>query len=206
MEQVLGVDVQPTAAKQPVLEIPAIDMTSSFAETTPARAPEASGASTTKNRARSAGSKANQSSRSTRVEAPPKSRRDGSVGRDTFERVEALRKDGTSKKAAFTQIAADTGKNIGTVSANYYRVARANGTVNPRPRRKSGAMARSRATIALAAGGRRGRQNARGNGDVERLAADLVSKVEALARAMRAQSQEVADLRERLDGVRSLLK
>jgi hypothetical protein len=36
--------------------------------------------------------------------------RDGSVGRETFEQVTALLKQGKSKSEAFAQIASDTGK------------------------------------------------------------------------------------------------
>lgn len=132
--------------------------------------------------------------------------RDGSVGKETFEQVEALVKQGKRKSEAFAQVATDTGKNTGTVSANYYRVARANGTVKPRPRRSSAAKATSRPTTGRAAAGRTGRQSASSDGDLDRLTADLVSNVQALAKAMQAQSQEVADLRQRLDGVRSLVK
>ena len=45
--------------------------------------------------------------------------RNGSVGKETFEQVEALVKQGKSKTEAFAQIASDTGRNTGTVSANY---------------------------------------------------------------------------------------
>src|SRR5207244_1186281 len=65
--------------------------------------------------------------------------RDGSVGRETFEQVTALLKQGKSKSEAFAQIASDTGRNAGTVSANYYRVARASGAVKPRKRRAKAA-------------------------------------------------------------------
>jgi hypothetical protein len=207
MEQVLGVEVQPTASKEPVLDVPAIDMTSSIAETTPARAVEASGASTGNKRARRAGSKAKQSSRATSVDAKPKSGRDGSVGRDTFERVEALLKGGTTKKEAFGQIAVDTGKNIGTVSANYYRVARANGAVKPRQPGSKAAPTRS-------AGERQNQSVSRGNGaradnghgNVDQIVSEIVASVQALTDAMRAQNAEVRELRGRLDGVRTALR
>jgi hypothetical protein len=65
--------------------------------------------------------------------------RDGSVGKETFDQVEALLKQGKSKSEAFAQVASDSGKNAGTVSANYYRVARVNGTVKPRGRRRKAA-------------------------------------------------------------------
>lgn len=130
--------------------------------------------------------------------------RDGSVGKQTFEQVEALIKQGRSKKQAFDQIASDSGRNAGTVAANYYRVARANGTTTPRRRR--GKATATRATAAAATGRRTPRGASNGNGDIGRLTADLVKSVTQLAEAMKAQSQEVFDLRERLDGVRSLLK
>lgn len=132
--------------------------------------------------------------------------RDGSVGKETFDQVEALLKQGKSKSEAFAQIASDSGKNAGTVAANYYRVARANGSMRPRRRRTSATKATSRSTARRATGRRTDRQSSNGSGEIDRLTAELVSNVQALAKAMQAQSQEVSDLRQRLDGVRSLLK
>jgi hypothetical protein len=129
--------------------------------------------------------------------------RDGSVGKETFEQVEALLKQGKSKTEAFAQIASDSGKNPGTVAANYYRVARANGSMKPRRGRRKAATQPRAATPTA---GRRGRQSSNGSGDIDRLTADLVSDVQALAKAMQAQSQEMSDLRQKLDGVRGLLK
>jgi hypothetical protein len=129
--------------------------------------------------------------------------RDGSVGKETFDQVEALLKQGKSKSEAFAQVASDSGKNAGTVSANYYRVARANGTVKPRGRRRKAATP---PRAARATAGRRGGQSSNGSGGIDRLTADLVINVQALAKAMQAQSQEVSDLRQKLDGVRGLLK
>ncbi|HZX53059.1 MAG TPA: hypothetical protein VFE86_00175, partial [Ilumatobacteraceae bacterium] len=59
---------------------------------------------------------------------------------------------------------------------------------------------------AMSTAGRRGRQSSNGSGDIDGLTADLVSNVQALAKAMQAQRQEVSDLRQKLDGVRGLLK
>lgn len=127
--------------------------------------------------------------------------RDGSVGRETFERVEALTKDGKNKTEAFAQVAEESGRNAGTVSANYYRHARATGAVKPRRRRK----ARTTTTARAAANGRRTRARSAGGSDVDKLAADLVKSVTALADAVKSQQAEVAELRGRLDGVRSML-
>jgi hypothetical protein len=122
--------------------------------------------------------------------------RDGSVGKETFEQVEALVKQGKSKSEAFAQVASDTGRNTGTVSANYYRVARANGVVKPRRRPSTKATSRTPRT-------RTPRTPSRGGpSHIDRLAADLVKSVTALADAIKSQQAEVASLRNRLEGVR----
>jgi hypothetical protein len=127
--------------------------------------------------------------------------RDGSVGKETFAKVEALTKKGKSKTEAFAQVASETGRNPGTVAANYYRVARANGTVKPRPTRRT---TRSRTTD-NARSVRRTARKSPANGSLDQLANDLVASVQALAAAVKAQDQEVADLRDRLDRVRKTL-
>jgi hypothetical protein len=58
------------------------------------------------------------------AKAQSKRTRDGSVGRDTFNLVEALVKEGKTKTEAFEQITRTNGKNSVTVAANYYRIAR----------------------------------------------------------------------------------
>ena len=124
--------------------------------------------------------------------------RDGSIGKKTFEQVEALVKKGKSKTEAFAQVASDTGRNTGTVSANYYRVARANGAVKPRRRRRASIKATSRTPRT-----RTPRTTARGGpSHIDGLAADLVKSVTALADAIKSQKAEVASLRNRLEGVR----
>jgi hypothetical protein len=125
--------------------------------------------------------------------------RDGSVGRETFEQVTALVKQGKSKSEAFAQIASDTGRNSGTVAANYYRVARATGAVKPRKRRARGSAVSTR----KAPTARRGRP-ARNDG-VDQITADLVRNVQALAKAVQDQEREVRQLRGRLDAVRSVV-
>jgi hypothetical protein len=126
--------------------------------------------------------------------------RNGSVGKETFEQVEALVKQGKSKTEAFAQIASDTGRNTGTVSANYYRVARANGAVKPSRSRRASTKATSRTPRTKTTATTR-----RGTSDIDRLAADLVKSVTALADAVTSQGAEVASLRSRLDGVRQAI-
>jgi hypothetical protein len=198
MKQVLGVDVQPTVVKEPVLDIAAVDMTDAVA------APKRPAPGRTKS-ARRATSGRKQPAKTARAKAQPKRTRDGSIGRDTFEQVEALLKQGKNKTEAFKVVAADTGKNVGTVSANYYRVARTSGTVKPRKRQAQAAPARSTRGRQTAAPGLSRRVGARsGNGakGVGQIIAQLVATVQALTEAVKEQDAEVRELRGRLDGVR----
>ena len=124
--------------------------------------------------------------------------RDGSVGKETFAQVEALVKQGKSKTEAFAEIAAETGRNAGTVSANYYRVARASGSSKPRRKRAStpARTVRPRTTRATASSS---------GSDIDGLASDLVESVSALAEAVKRQDAEVSALRNRLEGLRQAI-
>jgi hypothetical protein len=208
--RVLGVELPPAAAeREPVLDVPAIDMT----EQSDTAAPDAgSGAVAKPVRRRAVKPKARRAT-TVRKSATPKQTRDGSVGRETFAAVEALVQEGSSKTDAFKTVGASTKRSAGTVAATYYRVARSEGAVKqPRGRGKAtttthSATTRSagrrgaRSSPGTAPGGRSGRQAS----DIDRLTDDLVQSVNELAAAMKSQTQQVADLRRRLDGVRSLL-
>ena len=207
--KVLGVEVPPAQVeKEPVLDVPAIDMTDDATPEPVAKATrptlsskaEASkpkiGRSPADRSVRSETAAKRPSPRGAKV-AAPRHTRDGSVGRDTFEAVEALVKQGKSKTEAFAQIASDTGRNTGTVSASYYRVSRVNGAAKPRRRGRASTKAPSGTPRMKTTTKVRG-----GTSDIDRLAADLVKSVTALADAVRSQEAEVATLRSRLDGVR----
>ena len=88
-----------------VLDVPAIDMTEAgLAKRKPAK----------------------------RAASKPRKTRDGSIGKATFEAVNTLIADGSmTKNAAFAAYGKQTKTQPGTVAANYYRVARAAGTVKP---------------------------------------------------------------------------
>jgi hypothetical protein len=193
-----------------VLDIPAIDMTSGHDRKAPAATVAVTQAAEAKSRRRKARmapvSKRDRPVRSrpasadrppSRVEKPSKRTRDGSVGWETFQAVEALVKKGRSKKAAFEQVAADSGKNVGAVSASYYRIVRAGGAVKPRKRT---------AKAVPAPGARRAvaerRARPAGKASVQQTLGQLAATVAALAEAVKAQDAEVRELRGRLDGVR----
>ena len=201
METFLGVEVQPTVVKEPVMDVPAVDMTASVVAPkvvlTPARIKRAE---------RSVSNPREQHSHAAQVEARARGARDGSVGRDTFERVDALLRQGTNKTEAFKQVADETGKNSGTVAANYYRAARAGGVVKPPKRRATAATAMRGRQKATQNVGRRGRASSDNGFDgVDQIIEQLVASVVALTGVAKAQDAEVRELRRRVDGVRTLL-
>ena len=104
----------------------------------------------------------------------------GGVGNQIFDEVERLVAGGMNKTQAFSDISARTGREAGTVAANYYRVARQRGAeLRPRRRRGEGP-------------GRRGRG---GGGDVQFALTKANAALDDLARAIRAQEQELTRLR-----------
>lgn len=105
----------------------------------------------------------------------------GGVGNQIFDEVERLVADGMNKSQAFEAISERTGRQAGTVAANYYRVARQRGT-ELRPRRRRNGAAPTR----------RGRAT---GGDVGTALANLTAALDELARAVRRQEQELARLR-----------
>jgi len=110
----------------------------------------------------------------------------GAVGQQIFQQVEQLTSGGAMNKlAAFKQIAGASGRALGTVAANYYRVAR-----------QKGAPLRKR---------RRGRPPGSGAGmSTSRVTAAL----QLVASALRAQEEELAKLRSQVaafEKVRQLL-
>lgn len=111
----------------------------------------------------------------------------GAIGQQIFQQVEQLTAGGAMKRlAAFKQIAGASGRQLGTVAANYYRIARKKGT----PLRKR----------------RRGRPpGSGGRVTVSRGAAAL----RAIASALRAQEEELIRLRREVAAfkkVRQLLR
>jgi hypothetical protein len=60
--------------------------------------------------------------------------RDGSVGQQTYEAVNKLVGGGKTRTEAFAQVASERKQQAGTVAANFYRVARAQGATSGRKR------------------------------------------------------------------------
>lgn len=121
----------------------------------------------------------------------------GNIGEETFAAVEKLTaEEGLSRSDAFARIAEQTGRRAGTVSANYYRIARREGAPLQRRKRRTKKAAsvqrRPRATSDAAAALARARES--------------IDELGALAAA---QEKELRELRARvaqLDTIRSALK
>lgn len=111
----------------------------------------------------------------------------GSIGEQIFAEVEQLTAGGAMNRlAAFNAVAERSGRKLGTVAANYYRVAR-----------KRGAPLRARRPSGSPAGRRVG-----GTGTV-------ASALKALQAALQEQERELARLRDenrRFQQLRRLLK
>jgi hypothetical protein len=138
--------------------------------------------------------------------APVKLRR-GELGPLIVAEVTAKMSKGMSATKAFEEIAEERGMNAGTVSANYYRVLRlqkdrgGSGTDSKALAGRAKALPRAKVTRAPSS-----RPVASGDGHgLDRLAQNLVVAVGALAEAVKAQQTEVAEIRARLDQVRSVL-
>jgi len=95
----------------------------------------------------------------------------GSIGQQIFEQVEQLTAEGAMNRlAAFKQLAAASGRQVGTVAANYYRVARRRGAaLQPRGPGKASA-------------GRRG-------------SGRILATLRVLERLLQQQEEEIARLR-----------
>lgn len=110
----------------------------------------------------------------------------GGIGNQIFDEVERLVAGGMNKSQAFSDISARTGRESGTVAANYYRVARQRGAeLRPRRRRGEGPSRRGRGAT---------------GSDVRAALAKATAALDELSRAVRQQEQEIARLRAESQG------
>jgi hypothetical protein len=119
----------------------------------------------------------------------------GNIGKEIFEQVEKLVADQKIPRlAAFKQLSQKTGRRVGTVAANYYRVARKSGA--KLRRRKTGRVGRP---AAAKRGGGRGRRSA--STRVGQLLQDLIT----LVRNQEAELERLVRENKRLGEIRRLL-
>lgn len=117
------------------------------------------------------------------------------VGTQDFQSVTALVGDGIKVGDAITKVASDRGASRAAVSANFYTARR----------RSAGATKKARPASQRRPAATPSRAKANGRGDVDAIARDLVANVQALVEMVKSQSQEVADLRAKLDGARRVV-
>jgi len=131
-------------------------------------------------------------------------RRDGSVGRATFEAINKMTaEEKLTKQAAFAAYGERTHTKPGTVSANYYRVARAQAAGKPRKRRSATTTG---ASGSVAAPQRKQRPRpSRTSTDLDAAVRGLLASVENFAAALKQEQAEAAALRQQLDRLRALL-
>jgi hypothetical protein len=106
-------------------------------------------------------------------------------------RAVELMRGGASGKAAFEQIAAETGESAGTVQARYYRVARKAGEVQRRPRSKGAATAKPAAAPKVRAA-RKPRQKAAAAPAAS--TNSLASQLDSAAKLLQQAASEIRSL------------
>ena len=124
--------------------------------------------------------------------------RTATVGPAIFEQVNKLVADGKSRSEAFTQIARKRKSRPGTVSANYYRVARQRGQGRKQAatRTRRGAGRTPSATQRGLSSAQRGRHNGRtcSGGDLASLAKQIADLTQELVRRIEERDRRIREL------------
>jgi transcription initiation factor TFIIIB Brf1 subunit/transcription initiation factor TFIIB len=121
--------------------------------------------------------------------------RTATIGPQIFERVNALVADGKSRTEAFAQIGEERKSRPGTVAANYYRVARAQGKTTTQRRRTKTATTKKRAvsTQARRAPARR-TAAASADSDLRQIAEQIASLTAQLVRHVEERDAQIRSL------------
>jgi sirohydrochlorin ferrochelatase len=119
--------------------------------------------------------------------------RTATVGPEIYKRVTELGREGKRRSEAFVIVGEERGSSPGTVSANYYRVARlennahAKGRTAARTRRRTSATTpRTRQTTSRAA--------VNGNGDIGQIAQEIAKLTEQLVRQIEERDEKLRSL------------
>jgi hypothetical protein len=119
--------------------------------------------------------------------------RKATIGPAVFERVNQLVAEGKSRTEAFTQIAQERSSRPGTIAANYYRTARAQGASGGGRRRtrtrRASAAKPAAATAATTRSGSRAQ-----DGDIGVLANQISDLVQQLVRQVQDRDQRLREL------------
>jgi hypothetical protein len=115
------------------------------------------------------------------------------VGTETFERANVLVAEGKTRTEAFAQIGQERGSRPGTVAANYYRVARAEGQRRGAGRPK---RARERRATSAVAPARRPRSAPApgGTNDIRQVAQQIAELTKQLVRQVEERDKKIRSL------------
>jgi hypothetical protein len=116
------------------------------------------------------------------------------IGPEIFDRTNTLVAEGKTRTEAFAQIGQERGTRPGTVAANYYRVARAQG--QGRGKKRAATTRRRRSTTAAAPARRpRTRRTANTeNGDIRQIAQQISDLTQQLVRRVEERDQRIRAL------------
>jgi hypothetical protein len=121
--------------------------------------------------------------------------RTATIGPEIFERTNALVAEGKTRTQAFTQIGEERGSSPGTVAANFYRVARAQGKGGAR--RRTASTTRRRRTTTAATPQRRARTPRAantGSGDIGQIVKQIADLTQQLVRQVEERDKQMRAL------------
>ena len=122
----------------------------------------------------------------------PRAKKRGGIGQEIFDQVEKLVGEmKIPRLQAFKKLSEKTGRRVGTVAANYYRLARQKGV----PLRRKAGRKRGRPAAAAAGGGSTG-----GSASIRR----ALSALQEIGNVLRKQEAELASMRRQQDSISAI--
>jgi hypothetical protein len=121
--------------------------------------------------------------------------RPATIGPAVFERVNALVAEGKTRTEAFAQVGKERKSRPGTVAANYYRVARAQGGGRRSGRRTTSKPRTSTANVATRTAAARSQQTVSGgDGDLRQIAQQIAALTQELVRQVEERDAKLRAL------------
>jgi hypothetical protein len=120
--------------------------------------------------------------------------RTATIGPAVYERVNELTAEGKNRTEAFQAVAQERSMNPGTVSANYYRVARGQGGTTSRPKTRARKATTAPTRTRTQAPRRRAATQAKTDTDLTTLANQISDLVQQLIRQVEDRDRRLRDL------------
>lgn len=119
--------------------------------------------------------------------------RTATIGPAVYRRVNELTAEGKNRTEAFQVVATERSMNSGTVSANYYRVARSEGGTTKRPTRRARKATTTMRTPRAQARGRASAP-AKADSDLTTLAIQIGDLVQQLVRQLEERDRRIREV------------